>query len=107
VPVESGFAGQISLIVNIGETTAEVKKTYQQISNIAKRFLNTHVYGASALDRDKQLSSAVRQQKPVVSAYFKLGITSSLAVLSAKRSGDWAAQPSNEGAFKKVVDRFF
>ena len=43
VLVRNNFGGRISLIVNMSETPSEGKKVYQQIANVAKRFLNTHV----------------------------------------------------------------
>lgn len=107
VLVGNRFAGRISLIVNMAETTAEGKKTYQQIANVVRRFLNTHVYDAGILLRDEQLSSAVRLRKPVVLAHPKARITSSLVALAAKLSNVSAAQPNDEGFFKKVVDWLF
>jgi flagellar biosynthesis protein FlhG len=107
VLVGNRFAGRISLIVNMAETTAEGKKTYLQIANVVRRFLNTHVYEAGVLLKNERLSSAVRLRRPVVLAYPKAQITSSLVALAAKLSDSSAAQPSNESFFKKVVDRFF
>ena len=107
VLVGNRFAGRISLIVNMAETTAEGKKTYQQIANVVRRFLNAHVYDAGVLLRDEQLSSAVRLRKPVVLAHPKARITSSLVALAAKLSNVSAAQPNDEGFFRKVVDWFF
>jgi len=107
VLVRNRFAGRISLIVNMAETVAEGKKTYQQMANVARRFLNAHVYDAGVLVRDERLGSAVRLRKPVVLAYPKAQITSSLVALAAKLSNGSAAQHSDEGFFKKVADWFF
>ena len=101
------FAGRVSLTVNMAETVAEGKKTYQQIANVAKRFLNTHVYDAGTLLRDERLSSAVRLRKPVVLAYPKAQISLSLVALAAKLSNGSAAQFNDKGVFRKVVDWFF
>lgn len=107
VLVRNGLTGQISLLVNMAESIAEGKKTYQKVSNVAWRFLNVHVYEAGVLVKDEKLSSAVRLRKPVVLAHPKSQITSSLVALAAKLSNGMAAQPNNEGFFKKVVDWFF
>lgn len=107
VLVRNRFAGRISLIVNMAETVAEGKKTYQQMANVARRFLNAHVYDAGVLVRDERLGSAVRLRKPVVLAYPEAQITSSLVALAAKLSNGSAAQHSDEGFFKKVADWFF
>jgi len=101
------FAGRISLIVNMAATLAEGKRTYQQIASVAKQFLNTQIYDAGVLLRDERLSSAIRLRKPVVLAYPKARITSSLVALAAKLGNGLAAAPNDEGFFKKVVDLFF
>jgi len=101
------FAGQISLIVNMARSIAEGKKTYQKIATVAGRFLNARVYNAGVLMKDERLSSAVRLRKPVVLAHPKSQITSSLVALAATLSNSVAAQPDDEGFFKKVVNWFF
>lgn len=106
VLVRNNFIGRISLIVNMAKNITEGKKTYQQIANVARRFLNAHIYDAGVLCVDEQLSSAVRARKPVVLAYPKAQITSSLVTLAAKISNYSAAQQTDDGFFKKVVDWF-
>lgn len=107
VLVRNRFDGRISLIVNMADNQAEGKKIYQQVANVARRFLNTDVYNAGVLVKDDHLSSAVRLRKPVVLAYPKSQITSSLMALAAKLSSGLAVEPNKEGFFKKVVDWFF
>ena len=107
VLVGNRFAGRISLIVNMAETIAEGKKTYRQMANVVRRFLNTHVYDAGILLKDERLSCAVRLRKPVVLTHPKARITSSLVALAAKLGKASAAQPNDEGFFRKVVDWFF
>lgn len=103
----NNFGGRISLIVNMAQTISEGKKTYQQISSVAKRFLNIHVYDAGVLLRDEQLVSAVRQRKPVVLAYPGARISSSLVALAARLSRNGSAARTREsGFFKKVVEWF-
>lgn len=107
VLVGNKFDGQISLVVNMASTTKEGKKTYQQIAKVVKRFLNTHIYEAGVLLRDERLNSAVRQRKPVVLAYPRSQISSSLIALAAKLSRSSAARHDGEGFFRKVADWFF
>jgi len=107
VLVGNKFAGRISLIVNMARTIKEGKKTYQQIANVASRFLNAHIYNAGVLVKDELLSTAVRQRKPVVLAYPKARITSSLVALSAKLSNGLAVPSNSDGFFRKVTDWFF
>lgn len=101
------FAKRISLIVNMASTIAEGKRTYRQITSVAKQFLNTHIYDAGVLLGDERLGYAVRLRKPVVLSYPKSRITSSLVALAAKLANGLAATPNEEGFFKKVVDLFF
>ena len=107
VLVGNKYSGRISLIVNMAETAAEGKKTYQQIANVVRRFLNADVYEAAVLLKDERLRTAVQRRKPVVLAYPKSHISSSLSALAAKLSNGLAAPPNNEGFFRKVVDWFF
>jgi flagellar biosynthesis protein FlhG len=107
VLVAHRYAGKISLVVNMADTIAEGKKTYQQISNVARRFLGISVYDAGVIIKDEKLSSAVKQRKPVVLAYPKAQITSSLAALAAKLSNGFVSQAEGVGFFRKVVDWFF
>ncbi len=107
VLVGNRFTGGISLVVNMADTIAEGKKTYQQITNVAKRFLNIHVHDAGILLRNERLISAVRQRKSVVLAYPRAGITLSLTALAAKLNNISAAEPNNDKFFKKVIGWFF
>ena len=107
VLTRNNFAGRTTLLVNMAETTAEGKKTYQQIANAAKRFLNATVYDAGVLLRDERVITAVRMRRPVVLAYPTANITSSLAALAAKLGDCPAAKFSDDGFFKKVVEWFF
>ncbi|HPS56368.1 MAG TPA: hypothetical protein PLP05_12285, partial [Sedimentisphaerales bacterium] len=101
------YQGKISVIVNMADSIAEGKKTYQHIAYVAKRFLDADIYNAGVLLRDEQLLSAVRQRKPVVLAYPKARITTSLVALSSKLANSSAAKCSNDNFFKKFVDWFF
>jgi flagellar biosynthesis protein FlhG len=101
------FARRISLIVNMASTVVEGKRTYRQIANVAKQFLNTHIYDAGVLLRDERLGCAVRMRKPVVLSYPKSRAATSLVALAAKLGTGLAATPNEEGFFRKVVDLFF
>ena len=101
------YHGRISLVVNMAEMVTEGKKTYNQIANVAERFLNIHIYHAGVLLRDDCLVSAVKMRKPVVLAYPRAQITSSLAALAVKLNNGLAVKSENEGFFKKVANWFF
>lgn len=107
VLVGNGFSERISLIVNMAETIAEGRKTYQQIANVARRFLNTSVCNAGVLLRDEKVAAAARLRKPVVLAYPRAEITASIAAIAAKLSNSQSAVSAGGGFFEKVVNWFF
>ncbi|MHC4159870.1 MAG: MinD/ParA family protein [Planctomycetota bacterium] len=107
VLVKNSFDGRISLVVNMAHTVAEGRITYQQIAGVATRFLNAHIYDAGVIVRDERVASAVQLQKPVVLAYPKAQISSSLSALATKLGNGLAAQPYTEGFFRKVVNWFY
>ena len=101
------YDGKISVVVNIADSVAEGKKTYQHIAYVAKRFLNADIYNAGVLLRDEQLLSAIRQRRAVVLAYPKSRTTTSLVALAAKLVNSSAAKCSEGNFFKKFVEWFF
>jgi len=107
VLVKNDFKGRISVVVNMADSYAEGKKVYQQISTVAWRFLNEHVYDAGVLVRDDCLGLAIRKRKPVVLAYPKSRVTASIVALAAKLGRTSAVKPAEQGFFRKVVDWFF
>ncbi|UCG58112.1 MAG: MinD/ParA family protein [Phycisphaerales bacterium] len=107
VLVGNRFDGRISLVVNMAETIAAGRKTYQQLAQVARRFLDIHVYDAGVLVKDERLRSAVRKRTPVVLAYPKSQISASLAALASRLGNGLAAQTDDVGFFGKVVNWFF
>ncbi len=107
VLVGKNFAGHITLVVNNADTFKEGKKTYEQMANVVRRFLNIPLYDGGVLLRDERLASAIRMRKPVVLAYPKAQITSLLLALAAKLNKDSVVRDDTEGFFKKVADWFF
>jgi len=107
VLVGNEYGGRISLVVNMARTAEEGKKTYRQIAKVVKQFLDTYIYDAGVILRDERLNFAVRQRKPVVLAYPKAAVTSSLVALAARLSSSSAAQFNEEGFFNRVVNWFF
>ncbi|MBN2137034.1 MAG: MinD/ParA family protein [Sedimentisphaerales bacterium] len=103
----NGFAGRISLLVNMAESAATGRKIYQQIADVAKRFLNAQVDCAGVILWDDRLRRAVRLRKPVVLAYPNSRAASSIVALAAKLSQGMAVRADNESFFRKVVDWFF
>ncbi len=108
VLVRNNYAGRISCVVNMADTVSEGKQTYQQIANVAKRFLNVHVYYAGVLVKDDRVRAAVKSRKPVVLSSPKAPITSSLVSLASKLGDEEEnSDVQGRGFFRKVVDLFF
>lgn len=107
VLVGNSFGGRISVIANMAETISAGKKIHRQIAGVAKRFLNADVDCAGVLLRDERLGQAVRMRKPVVLAYPRSQITSSMVALATKLSRGLATRPKDESFFRKVVDWFY
>ncbi len=100
------YNGRISLLVNMARSTAEGKKIYHQIADVAAKFLNVALYEAGVICRDEKLPAAVRMRQPVVLAYPKSNITSSLVAVAARLSKGLDLETSRDGFFQKVVGWF-
>jgi len=87
VLVRKGYQGPISVVVNMARTVAEGKRAHQRIANVARRFLGRDLYYAGTLLKDERLCEAVRARKPVVLAYPKAQISTSIATLAARLGG--------------------
>jgi len=107
VLVGNGFSERISLIVNMAETIAEGRKTYQQIANVARRFLNTSISNGGTLLKDDKVTTAARLRKPVVLAYPRADFTASIATIAAKLSKSQNTISAGDGFFEKVINWFF
>jgi flagellar biosynthesis protein FlhG len=103
----NNYNGRISLIVNMAESIPQGKQIYQQISKVVSRFLNINIYEAAILLKDAKLPAAVQLRKPVVTAFPKAKISTSLTVLSAKLSSIAVNGYESDGFLRKVVNWFF
>ncbi len=103
VLVRKGYAGPISLLVNMARTAAEGKGTYQRMANVAQKFLRANLYYAGTLPKDERLCAAVRSRTPVVLAYPKSEISSSLAAIAARLGGTKRGGAAEESFFRRVI----
>ena len=106
VLVLNQYKGRMSLVVNMARSLNEGKKIYRQIADVAEQFLNVEVHYGAVLLRDDRLGSAVRQREPVVLAYPKSAIASSIMAMAARLGKGSAAELVSEGFFRKVVNWF-
>lgn len=107
VLVGNSFGGRISLIVNMAESIVTGKKIYQQIASVAWRFLGAKVDCAGVIVWDECLRRSVRMRKPVVLAYPRSSVSSSIVALAAKLSKGMAVRADNEGFLRRMVNWFF
>lgn len=103
VLVRKGYRGPINLVVNMAQSAAEGKQTYQRMANVAQRFLQTNVYYAGTLLKDERLCAAVRSRTPVVLAYPRAEISTSLAALAARLTGARRYDGVDDGFFRRVI----
>jgi len=103
----NNFAGCINLVVNMAESIAEGKKVYRQITEVARRFLDMHVYLAAVLLKDSKLCESVRERTPLVLAYPKSRLTSSLVGMAARLAKNSVISAHQKGFFKKIANWFF
>ncbi len=99
------FQGRISVIVNMADSAAEGKRVYRQIAKVARQFLGIHLYEGGVVLRDEKLRSAVRRQMPVVLAYPKSPVSTSLAAIASRLTRERIAG-DEKGFFRKVVNWF-
>ena len=109
VLIGNGFNQRISLLVNMTENLAEGRKTYQQIANVARRFLNANIYNAGILPRDERVMSAAKLRRPVVTAFPRSDITALITSIAAKLSNSQSKHlgSNGNGFFEKVVNWLF
>jgi flagellar biosynthesis protein FlhG len=103
VLVRKGYAGPISLLVNMARTAAEGKQVYQRMAGVAQKFLRANLYYAGTLPKDERLCAAVRSRIPVVLAYPKSEISSSLTAIAARLGGARCGSDTDESFFRRVI----
>lgn len=93
----------ISLIVNMAHSPAEGKQVYQRMADVTRKFLQANLYYAGTLLKDERLCLAVRARKPVVLAYPKAQISSSLATLATRIAGARLSGVRPDSFFQRVM----
>jgi flagellar biosynthesis protein FlhG len=93
----------ISLIVNMAHSPAEGKQVYQRMADVTRKFLQANLYYAGTLLKDERLCLAVRARKPVVLAYPKAPISSSLATLATRIAGARFSGARPDSFFQRVM----
>lgn len=103
----NGYAGRVSLLVNMARSVSEGRSIYRHVSEVASRFLNTPVYEAGVVCRDEAVPEAVRKRMPVVLAYPKSPFASSLKAISGRLAHGTGRVDCTDGFFRKVANWLF
>jgi flagellar biosynthesis protein FlhG len=103
VLVRKGNPGPISVVVNMAHSSAEGKRTYQRLADVAGRFLQIKLYYAGTLLKDDGLCRAVRARQPVVLAYPQSPIAASFSGLAARLGGMECDRNYQSGFFRRVI----
>ena len=103
VLVRKRYPGPISVVVNMAHSSAEGKRTYQRLADVAGRFLQANLYYAGTLLKDERLCTAVRSRIPVVLAYPKSQIASSFSALAARLGGLEGDKNRQNSFFRRLI----
>ncbi|MBN2129642.1 MAG: MinD/ParA family protein [Sedimentisphaerales bacterium] len=103
VLVRKGYQGPISVVVNMARNIAEGRRAHQRIAGVARRFLARDLYYAGTLLKDERLCEAVRARKPVVLAYPKAPISTSIATLAARLGGTDHPEDADGSFFGRLI----
>jgi flagellar biosynthesis protein FlhG len=106
VLVRGGYAGQISLLVNMATGRHEARATYGRMAGVARQFLAKAIYDAGYVPTDPKVREAVRRRQPLVLTYPRCPASRSLAALAAKLSSGGSLVGAEEGFFGRVVNWF-
>ena len=99
-----GYAGQLSLLVNMVSGRHEARATYARLAGVARQFLGRPVYDAGYVLTDPRVREAVRRREPVVVAYPRCPASQCLAALAAKLSTGGPLAGRKEGFFNRVAN---
>lgn len=103
---QRGYAGHISLLVNLVSGRQEGRATHQRIASVAREFLGVTLYDAGFMVTDPKVGQAVRRREPFVLAYPNCPASRCLAALAAKLCAGGALVARKEGFFRRVARWF-
>lgn len=106
VLVRKGYQGPISIVINMANNVEEGKRAYTRIAYAARRFLQKDLYFAAVLPKDERLCMAVRSRKPVILAYPRSRVSSSLKLLASRLSEMHCAKKASHGGFFRKLVRW-
>jgi flagellar biosynthesis protein FlhG len=101
-----GYAGKLSLLVNLAADRQEARDAYQRVAGVARQFLDVRVGDAGYVLADPKVKEAVRRREPVVLAFPKSPASRCLAALANRlvEGNDLSGQKT--GFFKRVANWF-
>ncbi len=102
--VRNGFAGNLSLVVNLADSPVQGKRIYQQVARVAHHFLGAELHYAGSLPRDEHMVKAARMRRPVLTAYPKSPVAISLGGLAARLAHGSTVRTEAQPFLRKVVN---
>jgi flagellar biosynthesis protein FlhG len=103
---QGGYAGHISLLVNLASDRHEARTTYQRISGVARQFIGATLYDGGYMLADPKVREAVRRREPFVLAFPRCPASQCLAALATKLSSGGLVIGREDSFFKRVANWF-
>lgn len=103
---QRGYAGHVSLLVNMATGRHEARTTHQRIATVARQFLGCTVFDAGYVLHDLKVREAVKRRQPFVLAYPRCAASRCLAALATKLRTGKTLSGGKEGFFRRVANWF-
>lgn len=104
-----GYAGRLSLLVNMVSNQAEATEAYRRVAGVAKRFLNYVVAESGYVLQDTTVELAVRQRCPFVLRYPNSNASACITAIAndlARSLADRSATRSRGSLLRRVAGLF-
>ena len=104
-----GYAGRLSLLVNMVKTRAEAQEAYRRVAGVAKRFLNYIVAESGYVLQDNAVELAVRQRQPFVLRYPNSNASACITAIAndlARSFADRSVADNRGGLLRRVAGLF-
>lgn len=103
VLVNKNINKKINVVVNRADTEKEARSVYNNLAQVAKRFLNTDIESLGYILVDDQVTKAVKVRKPFILNSPNSKASKSINDISLKILNQ---EKENEGNFEKFITKF-
>jgi len=101
-----GFTGKVTAFINMAQSRAEARATYERLSRVAGNFLNYSVAYAGYMLHDTVVEQAVRQRMPFVMRHPDSNASACIAAVADDLVKQCRGQREGGGFFRRVVGLF-